>query len=116
MEMSYGDESMGTERYHPQVAADLRDACRYYDAISSAVGNRFRANVQMKIQAIVERPESYGFIGGYFRGAVVGRFPYVVVFSIERGVMCILGVRHAASDRTTWFNRTMPGGSGHAHP
>ena len=103
---------MGTERYHPRVAADLRVACLYYDAISIAVGNRFRTNVQMKIQAIVERPESYGFIGGCFRGALIGRFPYVIVFNIENGVMCIFGVRHAASDRTTWFNRTMPGDSG----
>ena len=66
MEMNYGDESMGTERYHPQVAADLRDACQYYDAISIAVGNRFRTNVQMKIQAIVERPETTGLLAAVF--------------------------------------------------
>ena len=81
MEMNYGDESMGTERYHPQVAADLRDVCQYYDAISIAVGNRFRTNVQIKIQAIVERPETYKFIVGCFRCALVGRFPYFSYFA-----------------------------------
>ena len=100
---------MGTERYHPLVAVDLRDACQHYDAIARTLGNRFRTNVQMKIQAIVERPESFARIGGDFWGALINRFPYVVVFTVENGVPCIYGVRHAASDRKPWFDRTMPG-------
>lgn len=99
---------MAAERYHPQVAADLRDACQHYDAIARSLGNRFRANVQMKLQAITERPESFGRIGCDFRGAPIDRFPYVVVFTVENGVPCIYGVRHAASDRNSWFDRTMP--------
>jgi ParE toxin of type II toxin-antitoxin system, parDE len=106
--MSYGDESMRNERYHPQVATDLREACKYYDAISLPLGDRFRMNVRKKIAKIVEQPELHGFIGDCYRGALVDRFPYVVVFAIENDVTCIYGVRHAASDQTTWFNRTMP--------
>ncbi len=106
--MNYGDKSMATERYHPLVAADLRSACQHYDAISRSLGNRFRANVQTKIQAIAERPESFGRIGNDFRGAPIDRFPYVVVFTLDDGVLCIYGVRHAASDRNSWFDRTMP--------
>ena len=103
---------MGNERYHPQVAADLRDACKYYDAIGLALGDRFRTNVRMIIERIIEQPESYGFIGGCYRGAMVDRFPYVVVFAVENNVTCIYGVRHAASDQSSWFNRSMPGTGG----
>ncbi len=99
---------MATERYHPLVTVDLRDACQHYDSIAPVLGKRFRTNVQLKIHSIVERPESFGRVGGDFRGALVDRFPYVVVFAVEQGVPCIYGVRHAASDRTTWFDRTMP--------
>lgn len=98
---------MGNERYHPLVAVELRDACLRYDAISPALGNRFRASVQARLEAIVQRPESLGTIVGEFRGALVDRFPYVVVFAVENGVPCIYGVRHAASDRKSWFDRTM---------
>ncbi len=55
--MNYGDGLMGTERYHPLVAVDLRNACQHYDSIARALGNRFRVSVQQKIQTIVERPE-----------------------------------------------------------
>lgn len=96
---------MRSERYHPLVAIDLRSACQHYDAIAPSLGNRFRQNVQLKIQAITERPESFGKIGGDFRGALINRFPYVVVFAVENGVPHIYGIRHAASDRTTWFDR-----------
>jgi hypothetical protein len=80
---------MRNERYHPLVAIDLRDACQHYDAIAFSLGNRFRTDVQLKIQEIVDRPESFGRIGGTFRGALINRFPYVVVFTVENGVPCI---------------------------
>jgi hypothetical protein len=103
---------MRTDRYHPLVAVDLRDACRHYDAIAGTLGDRFRTNVQLKIQAVVERPESCGYVGGDFRGALVDRLPYVVVFTVDDGTINIYGVRHASTDRQTWFERTMPGVSG----
>ncbi len=103
---------MATERYHPLFAVDLANACSYYDSIADTLGNRFRANVRLIIQAVVERPESYGRIGGEFRGALVNRFPYVVVFAIDDGIPTIFGLRHAASDRNDWFSRTVPKQSG----
>jgi hypothetical protein len=99
---------MAAERYHPLVAVDLRRACSQYDAIAINLGNRFRTNVKLKIQNIVDRPESFGRMGGEFRGAIVDRFPFVIIFSMENDTPTIFGVRHAASDRTTWFDRKMP--------
>lgn len=103
---------MATERYHPLFASDLAAACSYYDSIAEALGNRFRGNVRSIIQIVVERPESFGRIGGGFRGALVHRFPYVVVFTNDDGIPTIFGLRHAASDRTDWFSRAMPLASG----
>lgn len=103
---------MATERYHPLFAADLSIACSYYDSIADTLGNRFRVNVRSVIQAAIERPESFGRIGGEFRGALVDRFPYVVVFTFDDGIPSIFGLRHAASDRSDWFSRTMPATSG----
>ncbi len=58
---------MATERYHPFFAVDLATACSYYDSIASTLGNRFRANVRSAIRNIVDRPDSFGRIGGDFR-------------------------------------------------
>lgn len=103
---------MGTERYHPLFAVDLATACAYYDSIAGTLGNRFRANVRSIIQTVIERPESFGRIGGEFRGALVDRFPYVVVFTVDDEMPSIFGLRHAASDRSDWFGRSMPAASG----
>ncbi len=102
---------MATERYHPLFAADLGSACSHYDSIGVPLGNRFRENVRSAIQEAVERPESFALIGGGFRGVLVDRFPYVIVFSADDGVISVFGLRHAASDRSNWFERTMPGNS-----
>ena len=99
---------MGTGRYHPLVAVGLRSACQHYNSITATLGNRFRTNVRQKVETIIERPEPFGRIGGDFRGPLINRFPYVIVFMVERSVPCIYGTRHAASDRRTWFDRTMP--------
>jgi toxin ParE1/3/4 len=103
---------MATERYHPLFVTDLAAACSYYDTIGSALGDRFRENVRSAIRAVVERPDSFGRIGGDFRGALVDRFPYVVVFTVDDDDPSIFGLRHAASDRNDWFGRTMPSESG----
>jgi hypothetical protein len=96
---------MGAERYHPRFASDLGDACAYYDSIANALGDRFRSNVRSAIRKIIDRPSSFGRIGGDFRGAAVERFPYVIVFAIDGGTLTFFGIRHAASNRDDWFAR-----------
>lgn len=108
----FGGGLMTTERYHPLFAVDLANACTYYDSIADTLGDRSRVNVRSIIQTVTERPESFGRIGGEFRGALVDRFPYVVVFTVDDDMPSIFGLRHAASDRSDWFSRTMPTVSG----
>lgn len=103
---------MATERYHPLFAIDLANACSHFDSIAETLGNRFRTNIRSRIQTVVQRPESFGRIGGEFRGALIGRFPYVVVFTVDGGIPTFFGLRHAASERNDWFSRTMPSTSG----
>lgn len=112
MLMSFGGALMATERYHPLFAIDLANACSHFDSISETLGNRFRINIRSRIQTVVQRPESFGRIGGEFRGALIDRFPYVVVFTVDGGIPTFFGLRHAASDRNDWFSRTMPTASG----
>ena len=53
-----------------------------------------------------------GLIGGGFRGVMIDGFPYVIVFSTDGGGLAVFGLRHAASDRSSWFERTMDRGGG----
>lgn len=99
---------MATERFHPLFADDLRAACEYYDSISTDVGTRFRNRVRMRLLDINSRPESFGRIGGDYRGAMTSGFPYVIVFTVDQDGIAFFGIRHAASDQSGWFSRSMP--------
>lgn len=108
MMTNYGDELMARpRRYHPLVARDLADAVVHYDKVSAALGNRFRLAVRDRIATITDRPDSYGRIRERYRAAMLDRFPYVIVFEREEETVSILGIFHAASDRESWFERSV---------
>ena len=97
----------GDPRYHPDFPADLSAATEYFDGISLNLGNRFRDAVRQKTKAIAKRPESFGLIHGNIRLALVDGFPYVIVFETLNDLVALLGIFHAASDRTGWFGRSL---------
>lgn len=75
------------------------------DQISAELGNRFRAAIDERFDSIELNPESYELARGTIRAAMVGGFPYVVLFERDDGVATVLSVVHAASDPTKWGHR-----------
>ena len=96
-----------TRRFHPLVAADLAEAISYFDEVSVELGNRFRDSVRQRLVSITDFPESYACIHERIRAAMINRFPYVVLYELRDEAVAILGVFHAASDRTGWFERSL---------
>lgn len=94
-------------RFHPDAAHDIADATGYYDDLSVDLGNRFRDSIRQRFKSITEFPESYGQIRDGIRAAIIGRFPYVILFEHHDDAVTILGVFHAASDTEGWFERTV---------
>ncbi len=71
-------------RFHPLVADDLSAATAWYDDISRDLGNRFRAAVDSRLDAVELRPESFGMVDPPLRAARAERFPYLIVFEHSR--------------------------------
>jgi plasmid stabilization system protein ParE len=94
-------------RFHPTVADDLKFATDYYDDISVDLGNHFRSTFRDRLRDLSQRPESFGCVHGILRVATVHRFPYVLLFENRDEFIAILGVFHAASDQSGWFERSM---------
>ncbi|MCA9146944.1 MAG: type II toxin-antitoxin system RelE/ParE family toxin [Planctomycetaceae bacterium] len=91
-------------RFHPLVADDLSAATEWYDSISVELGNRFRADVNSRLDAVELRPESFAIVDAPLRAARAGRFPYLIVFEHSR-LTEVLGVFHSASDPSKWRGR-----------
>jgi hypothetical protein len=58
-------------RFHPLVAMDLKAAVGWYDEISPALGDRFRASVEQRFDSISLYPESFGIVLADARAARV---------------------------------------------
>ena len=92
-------------RFHPDVVDDLEGAAAWYDEISAELGNRFRAAVDSRLDAVELRPESFGMVDQPLRAARVERFPYLIVFEHSSAATEVLGVFHSASDPKKWQRR-----------
>lgn len=92
-------------RFHPLVADDLRTATSWYDGISKELGNRFRDAANARFDDVETRPESFGLIDEGVRAALIGKFPYLIVFEVAGSAAEILGIYHSASNPETWTNR-----------
>ena len=92
-------------RFHPLVADDLEAAKNWYGDISPELGNRFRAAVDSRLDAVELRPESFGVVDPPLRASRVKRFPYLIVFEHSHLATDALGVFHTASDPNKWRGR-----------
>ncbi|MCC7337489.1 MAG: hypothetical protein IT422_20550 [Pirellulaceae bacterium] len=93
------------ERFDPDFANDVIDATLYYDAISAALGNRFRDALRDTLREVRQRPLSFGFTRQPSRGAMLPKFPYVVIFRVTETSLIYGGCFHSSSDPARWRER-----------
>jgi plasmid stabilization system protein ParE len=80
--------------YHPAVQRDVRGALRYYDAISSKLGDGFWNELMSCIDAAAQNPEHYHLIALGHRRVNLQRFPYHFLIRALPGKIRITAVRH----------------------
>ncbi len=93
------------EHFDPDFANDVIEAKLYYDAIAVALGNRFRDALRGTLRAVRQRPLSFGFTRQPSRGAMLPKFPYVVIFRVTETSLVFGGCFHSSSDPSLWRER-----------
>ena len=93
-------------RFHPQLPADLQEAIRWYDEISTDLGNRFRESIDARFDDIAEHPDSFAIAFEEVRFARIQRFPYLLLFRVHGEIVHVLGVFHVASNPERWSERS----------
>lgn len=91
--------------FDPRFPDDLVAALDYYEPIAVELANRFRQQVNLRLDDIVERPESFTFDVAPIRCARLHRFPYLIFFIVKPDFISILAVLHGSSDPATWRDR-----------
>lgn len=87
-------------KIHPHAKAELYDSVVFYESQGKGVGADFYKEVFAAIDRIIEHPSAWPSIDGEFRLCRTRRYPYGIVYSIEKGYILVVAVMH---------NRRKPG-------
>jgi toxin ParE1/3/4 len=90
--------------FHPEAERELEEAADWYENQRDGRGGQFVASVRAKIDKIVEAPDRYPLVHGA-RRALVGRFPYAVVYTASAAGVLIIAIAHLRRRPKYWIGR-----------
>jgi plasmid stabilization system protein ParE len=91
--------------FHPEAEAEFNKAIDYYENIEPGLGYDFALEVYSTIQRIVEFPKAWAALEGEIKRSLVGRFPYGVLYSIEKNEIFIIAVMDLHRKPDYWLHR-----------
>jgi plasmid stabilization system protein ParE len=85
---------------------ELDDAVRFFELQTPGLGRRFRAEVKKAAIRITEYPEAWSIERGEIRKSLLHKFPYKLLYSIEKDHIFIIAVAHQHRKPDYWVGRT----------
>lgn len=97
-------------RFSPDARSDLTAAYDWYNRQRLGLGEDFLQAVQARVAAVAEWPLQFPMLETkserHFRYSLVRRFPYRIVFEIQRDdTVIVLAVAHTSRDPQVWQRR-----------
>lgn len=99
---------MKPSEFHPDAAAEAREAGERYEDIRPQLGEEFRDEFNAALTRIRENPLMYAAESGAIRIAPLHRFPYSFVYEDLTDCVWIAAVAHD-SRRPGYWSRRRPG-------
>jgi plasmid stabilization system protein ParE len=84
---------------------ELDDAVLYYEMEQSGLGQRFRSIVRKTIDRIEKYPTSWPIERGEVRKCFVHKFPYKILYSVQKQSIVILAIAHQHRKPGYWIER-----------
>lgn len=84
---------------------ELEDAVYYYELEYSGLGKKFKEEVKKAIVRIAEYPRAWSVERGDVRKCLLHRFPYKIMYSIEKDHILIIAVAHQHRKPDYWISR-----------
>lgn len=88
-----------------EARADIERAVAWLREISPELPERFDAELEALLSAILDHPEMYPAVYRRFRRALLRRFPYSVFYVVERSDVLVTAVVHQSRDEAVWKRR-----------
>lgn len=91
--------------FHPEARLEYREAAAYYEATRPGLGAAFTIEVESVIEQITAAPERWRHFEEDVRRCLARRFPYGVLYTIERDYILIVAVMHGSREPGYWKHR-----------
>jgi plasmid stabilization system protein ParE len=84
---------------------EMTEASVFYEAATSGLGDGFLDEVQRLVKVLREHPELGQSVGRGLRRALLHRFPFSLVYSVEVDAVLIVAVAHQRRRPDYWRDR-----------
>ena len=91
--------------FHKLAGRELLDARDHYDDLVFGLGKSFVIEIERCLNIIKSNPLAYPLIKGSIRKAVVIKFPYSILYRVEKKNIYILAVMHQKRKPKYWASR-----------
>ncbi len=85
---------------------ELDDATNFYEMEFEGLGKRFLTEVKKAVVRISEYPKAWSVERGEVRKCLLHRFPYKLLYSIERDHIHVMAVAHLHRQPDYWVERS----------
>jgi toxin ParE1/3/4 len=91
--------------FHPEAEAEFLETISYYEDCESGLGEEFSLEVYSTVQNILSYPSAWPVLKTDVRRCLVNRFPYGVLYCVEKDRVYILAIMHLHRYPDYWKNR-----------
>ncbi|MBB6482694.1 type II toxin-antitoxin system RelE/ParE family toxin [Spirochaeta isovalerica] len=94
-----------TIEFDPLALLELNDAVEYYNFKLAGLGDRFKDDVRIGINRILEYPDAWQQQTSRTRRFVLNSFPYKIIYAIQTERIIILAIANSHREPDYWVNR-----------
>ena len=94
-----------TYRFHLEASVEYEGHIRYYRKCQPGLQHRFTAAIEETIGRILEHPERWRMIEPDISRCLVKKFPFSVIYSVQRDVIYFIAVAHGSREPGYWKHR-----------
>jgi len=84
---------------------EMTEASVFYEAATSGLGAGFLDEVQRVVNILREHPDLGQAVGRGLRRALLHRFPFSIIYSVEVDAILVVAVAHQSRRPDYWRNR-----------
>jgi hypothetical protein len=84
---------------------EYQEAIDFYNLQSEGLGDKFITEVDRTISIIKKYPESFSEYTGRTRKAIVGIFPYNIIYALYKNYVIVIAIAHHHRKPNYWLDR-----------